>query len=242
VVITASLDAVLLDDEALHRSAVVANNAMNRERGLTGVNSYARDLGVNPLDALAGRSQGAWLDLCCGSGRALAEAARRGGGMTLIGVDLVDFFDPVALEQPGLTLITAAVDDWRPERKFDLITCVHGLHYVGDKLGVLARALRWLARDGLLVAHLDLASIRLTSGAPDAPLDEAVDAALPLARLLSAAGVCYDARRRILTCRGPRDLRLPYRYLGADDQAGPNFTGQPAVDSYYAPIPLPTPH
>ena len=28
-------------------------------------------------------------------------------------------------------------------------------------------------------------------------------------------------------------MNLPYRYLGADDQAGPNYTGQPAVDSYY---------
>ena len=25
---------------------------------------------------------------------------------------------------------------------------------------------------------------------------------------------------------------MPYRYLGADDRAGPNYTGQPAVDSY----------
>jgi hypothetical protein len=30
-------------------SAVVANCAMNRERQLTGVNSYARDLGFDPL-------------------------------------------------------------------------------------------------------------------------------------------------------------------------------------------------
>jgi hypothetical protein len=24
-----------------------------------------------------------------------------------------------------------------------------------------------------------------------------------------------------------------YHYVGADNQAGPNYTGQPAVDSYY---------
>ena len=34
---------------------------------------------------------------------------------------------------------------------------------------------------------------------------------------------------------GPVALSLPYRYLGADDRAGPNYTGQPAVVSYYAP-------
>jgi len=28
----------------------------------------------------------------------------------------------------------------------------------------------------------------------------------------------------------------PYRYLGADDRAGPNYTGQPAVDAHYEPL------
>jgi hypothetical protein len=67
--------AALLDDAALEASAVVANCAMNRERQLAGVNSYARELGFNPFDLLtsviAGGSEGdtrtaAWLDLCCG--------------------------------------------------------------------------------------------------------------------------------------------------------------------------------
>jgi len=31
----------------------------------------------------------------------------------------------------------------------------------------------------------------------------------------------------------PSTITLPYGYLGADDQAGPNYTGQAAVDSYY---------
>ncbi len=74
----------LLDDAALEASAVVANCAMNRERQLAGVNSYARELRFGPLDVLtaviAGRSDdnagtGAWLDLCCGTGRALIQAA-----------------------------------------------------------------------------------------------------------------------------------------------------------------------
>lgn len=32
---------------------MVANNTMNRERGLSGVNSYARELGRDPLETLA---------------------------------------------------------------------------------------------------------------------------------------------------------------------------------------------
>jgi hypothetical protein len=43
---------VLLDDETLSRSPVVANCAMNRERQLAGVNSYARELRFSPLDVI----------------------------------------------------------------------------------------------------------------------------------------------------------------------------------------------
>lgn len=222
----------LLDDAALERSSVVANNAMNRERGLDGVNSYARDLGLHPLDrlrpTLAEHGAAAWLDLCCGQGRALAEAAVQApDGLEMVGVDLVDHFDPGASALDGLTLVTASIAQWQPDRAFDLITCVHGLHYVGDKLGVLARVLTWLSPGGTFAAHLDLASIRLADGTPATRL---------VRRLLREAGIAYDARRRIVTRTGPVVLDLPLEYAGADDQAGPNYTGQPAVDSYYRPL------
>ncbi|WP_249037978.1 class I SAM-dependent methyltransferase [Actinoplanes italicus] len=202
----------LLDDSALHSSSVVANNAMNRERQLTGVNSYARVLGFDPVE----RAGNGWLDLCCGSGRALIQAAGRIDPARLTGVDLVDAFAPAP---PGLTLVAAPIETWTPGRAFDLITCVHGLHYVGDKLAVLARVLKWLAPAGTFVADLDLASIK--------------PGGRRLTALLKAAGVGYDGRRKRITCVGPRDLGLPYRYLGADDRAGPNYTGQPVVNSYY---------
>ncbi|GAA1896228.1 class I SAM-dependent methyltransferase [Asanoa iriomotensis] len=226
----------LLSDETLAGSAVVANSAMNRERQLAGPNSYTRDLGFNPLDRLLETADGpvAWLDLCCGQGRALlqagAEVTARGlaGRVELVGVDLVDYFDPVP---PGstVTLICAAAAAWQPERRFDLITVVHGLHYVGDKLGVLARAASWLTATGLLVADLDLTSIRRADGRP-------------LGRTLTArltdAGFTYDGRRRRITRVGRGELTLPYTFLGADDRAGPNYTGQPAVHSYYSPAAL----
>lgn len=50
--------AVLLSDAELERSGVVANCAMNRERQLAGVSSYARELGFSPLAFLAGRLAG----------------------------------------------------------------------------------------------------------------------------------------------------------------------------------------
>jgi SAM-dependent methyltransferase len=207
---------MLLDDRALLASAVVANNAMNRERQLAGVNSYARELGFNPADGLG---PGGWLDLCCGRGRALIQAAAQVSA-PLVGVDLVDAFDPAP---PTVTLICASVTTWATEQRFDLITCLHGLHYVGDKLAALTRAASWLTPAGRLVADLDLAAI-----------DTGEPTTRRLAARLRAAGFRYDARRRRISRTGPAVVELPYTYLGADDRAGPNYTGQPAVRSHYS--------
>jgi SAM-dependent methyltransferase len=232
------VDRLLLDEDTLAASAVVANCAMNRERQLAGANSYAQALGFNPVDRLRERLAASaaatpgWLDLCCGTGRALIQAAEqlaRDGcddRVSLVGVDLVEYFDPGPVPDPPLELCCAPVTSWLPERRFDLITCVHGLHYVGDKLATLTRAAGWLADDGLLVADLELDSIRLPDGRP---------AGRALHGALRQAGFTYDARRRRITCTGPPAAPLPYAYLGADDRAGPNYTRQPAVHSYYRP-------
>jgi SAM-dependent methyltransferase len=228
----------LLDDASLEASAVVANCAMNRERQLTGVNSYARELGFSPLDVLMARigeagdtGTAGWLDLCCGSGRALIQAACRlraaglSGRVTVTGVDLVDAFDPVPAPLPGLELICASAATWQPDRSYDLITCVHGLHYIGDKLALLTRAASWLTPHGRLTADLDLSAIDLGD-------DPAL--ARRLAARLRAAGFTGNPRRHQITCTGQRDVRLPYVYLGADNRAGPGYTGQPAIRSHYA--------
>src|ERR1700691_1302526 len=144
---------------------------MNRERQLAGPNSYTRELGFHPFhwlrrrQAESGRSTASWLDLCCGSGRALIQAAeqsRREGladQVSLIGIDLVDAFARAPAQDPALQLICADIASWTPDQRFDLITCVHGLHYVGDKLGVLTRAANWLTSGGLLITDFDLATV-----------------------------------------------------------------------------------
>lgn len=206
---------------------------MNRERSLSGSNGYGRELGLDIMAELTDRSARSapvrWLDLCCGSGRALAEAARlladrnMAGRVEIVGLDLVDHFvtGPVP---PLLRLVTGSVTEWVPDGRFDLITCVHGLHYVGDKLGALTRAAAWLAEDGLIAANFDAHSIRRADGAP---------AGRRLTAELRRQGFVYDAARRRISRHGGGEVRLSYRYLGADDRAGPNYTGQPAVDSFY---------
>ncbi|MET8833584.1 class I SAM-dependent methyltransferase [Micromonospora sp. NPDC004540] len=232
----------LLDDETLESSAVVANSAMNRERQLAGVNSYTRELGFNPLEWIMARTAQSlqttigWLDLCCGTGRCLLQAAdalARDGLdhlVTIVGVDLVDFFDRTPVPGTALQLSCASVTSWSPPRRFDLITCVHGLHYVGDKLAVLTRVAGWLTDDGRFSADLDLDSIRLADGRP---------AGRKLATALREAGFTVDTRRHRIGRNGPGIVSLPYTYLGADDRAGANYTGQPAVTSYYGESPVP---
>ena len=80
----------------------------------------------------------AWLDLCYGAGRALLQAAElcRAAGfghrVKLTGIDLVPIFEAIP---PGLGdpyLVPASAETWSTTEQYDLITGVHGLHYVGD--------------------------------------------------------------------------------------------------------------
>ncbi len=224
----------LLSDDKLERSAIVANCRMNRERDLTGSNGYSREVGFDPLDLLRGRTslgrRIAWLDLCCGTGKALIQAARicqaESIDIEIVGVDLVSLFHRPDPDLTHLRFVEASLRSWCPDRQFDLITCVHGLHYVGDKLGLIARAASWLGDDGLFAANLDLKNLKLADGRM---------AGRKVVSDLRRAGIDYDRRKRLLICRGRAGVSMPYQYLGADDGSGPNYTGQPAVDSYYQP-------
>jgi len=224
----------LLDNEALGLSGVVANSAMNRERVCVGKNSYARELSFDPIDFLKSRletrGRAAWLDLCCGRGRALIEAAERlapysfDSNLKLLGVDLVAMFDSFSPALSFIRLQESSVSSWRPNCLFDLITCVHGLHYVGDKLGLVQNAASWLKDDGVFLANLDPDNLKLPNGA---------DVGNKIIRDLRRIGFEYKARKHLIVCEGRKDFTLNYRYLGADDAAGPNYTGQAAVNSHY---------
>ncbi len=207
----------LLDETTLENTGVVANCRMNRERRL---DSYADELGFSITGFLSAHPDPAWLDLCCGSGRALVEAAGQIEG-NFYGVDLVDTF---TRPFQGVKFFEVPLRSWEPEVKFDLITCVHGIHYVGDKLGTLTRAGGWLKPEGRLVSHIDWANLAWEDGKV---------ASRGALRWLREQGWKYDRNRRLLSRTGPGP-RWPYPFLGADPNSGPNYTGQPAVRSYYS--------
>ncbi|MBW3600217.1 MAG: hypothetical protein KY475_23455 [Planctomycetes bacterium] len=80
--------------------------------------------------------------------------------------------------------------------------------------------------DGFFLGHLDLDNLKLTTrrwfGGE-------------LGKQFKRSGLTYDRGRRLILCRGRRHIEFPWTFAGADDAAGPNFTGQGAVDSYYSP-------
>jgi SAM-dependent methyltransferase len=218
------------DDQQLEQSPVVANCCMNRERDLSGTNGFDVEIGFQPLrfldDKVAASGKARWLDLCCGTGKALIQAAtiteRDGLPIEIVGVDLVGMF--AENHSRSLTLIEASLSTWNPAGAFDLITCIHGLHYIGDKLGLIARACSWLKYDGLFVANLDCGNLRLNPGGAIGRV---------FAKELRHAGVEYLPSKRLIWCDGHRELSLPFAYVGADDEAGPNYTKQPVINSYY---------
>ena len=67
-----------------------------------------------------------------------------------------------------LAPIEASLLTWSPKGNFDLITSIHGLHSIGDKLGLVARACSWRNHEGLFFAGHDFGNLRLNpSGSQD---------------------------------------------------------------------------
>ncbi|MVU78015.1 methyltransferase domain-containing protein [Nocardia sp. ET3-3] len=194
---------------------------MNRDRRLP---AYRRELGFDPVDWLLTRpGPQRWLDIGCGSAHALFEAAPAlSGKARIVGLDLVGYFGG----SPGddVELVTGSVLTWQPDEPVDLITSVHALHYVGDKLAALARMSSWLTADGRLAANFDASALRAADGSP-------------LGRRLTSAlrhnGFEYNPRTHRIARTGNALPHWDFRYAGADAHVGPNYTGQDAVASHY---------
>lgn len=224
----------LLTEEQLIWSPIVANNSMNRKRKASGVNSYEHELGLKLETYLNARLEQQecvkWLDMCCGEGNALLQYAGdafktgRQERIVLLGIDLVDHFQTVPPEINCLQFQTGSLVNWIGKEQYDLITCVHGLHYIGDKLKALVAGLKAVSSNGTLLANFDISSIKI----------EGDKKQVYLKKIFQEYHIKYDARKKLLYCEGTRKISLGLMYQGADDKAGPNYTGQGAVDSYYA--------
>lgn len=222
----------LINDRTLANSAIVANNRMNRQRKATGINSYEKDIQLNPIEFLENRVGQApirWLDLCCGEGNALIQAAtyfqnqQLNLNIQLEGIDLVNFFSNAhGIENLKLTMTN--LSDWQPTQQYDLITIVHGLHYLGDKIGLLKKAATALKTDGLLMGNLDLANLKLANQ----PNSDAY-----WKKYFKQEKIRYHSSTKLLKIEGTKKMQSTFEYIGANDQAGPNYTGMEVVDSFY---------
>jgi SAM-dependent methyltransferase len=230
-----SIPLQLLTDQQLESSPVVANNRMNRERALFGINSYQKELGLETLSLLqkraAAKQDVRWMDLCCGNGNALLQAAKTLHSTAtwphvyLEGLDLVGLFPPIPDGyRSQLRLQAGAVTDWQPSQPYDLVTCVHGIHYLGDKLGLIQKVLAHLKPNGLFAFNFDMHNFRDAQGQPMVAWWKGQ---------CNQSGWTYDARRHLLQIHGRQDWPQTWQYLGASDEAGPNYSGQAAVNSFY---------
>lgn len=190
---------------------------MNRTRGCTGKNSYQKDLSFDLMDFLRQRLIGnesvEWLDLCCGEGRALIETAAFFAGqetrenlpnnLRITRIDLAGMFRDYPAELIGLKFLELPIEDFEAARKFDLITCVHGLHYLGDKLSIIQKAASRLKEDGMLLANLELENLKLS---------EKKNSKRLFSDYLRKQGFEFDSRKRLLTLRGRRIFDLPLEF------------------------------
>ncbi|GAB2842287.1 class I SAM-dependent methyltransferase [Ferruginibacter profundus] len=224
----------LLPENKLVWSPVVVNSRMNRERNSSGINSYEQEFKFRPEEYLASKvkesGHASWLDLCCGHGNALIQTARyfeKYGNqdlVTLTGIDLVDTFQIIPPDITCIKFVAASLIDWIPGQTYDLITCVHGIHYLGDKLKVIETAISALHPDGLFVANIDLNNIVIQGKGAGSYLKDS----------FKKYGFVYNSRRKVLERIGHAEVKFDVKYLGADDNYGPNYTGQDSVTSYYS--------
>ena len=223
----------LIPEDKLIWSPIVANSRMNRERKASGVNSCEQEFGFKPenylLERIKQQSSVSWLDLCCGQGNALVQTAVyfHAHGLqdkvVLKGIDLLDAFTPVDDRLTCLQFQVTSLMGWQPDSTYDLITCSHGLHYLGDKFKVIQLAVGALTDTGLFIAHLDLNNIVVEGTTFQSYLNI----------LFKRQQLQYNKKKRLLQQVGSKTIDFSLFYKGADDQAGPNYTGQDAVTSYY---------
>ncbi|MFZ1527715.1 MAG: methyltransferase domain-containing protein [Ferruginibacter sp.] len=224
----------LLPEEKLIWSPIVANSRMNRERNASGINSYEQELGFKPELFLEEKikqcGKASWMDLCCGAGRALIQTEnhfrtiKMSKKVHLEGIDLLNSFSNHQKKESKIKFNVMPILDWQSKNEYNLITCIHGLHYIGDKLKIIELAVDRLTKDGLFIANIDLGNISVKNNKSTAYIKS----------LFLKNGFHYDGRKKMLKISGNKKVHFGLNYLGADDSLGPNYTGQDYVLSWYS--------
>ena len=142
----------------------------------------------------------------------------------LEGIDLVSYFSEYSAYEGILRLIQMNLENWTPNKKYDLVTIVHGLHYIGDKISLLEKVSNALNQDGKLLGNFSLENVRIQG---------VKDSEKMLRKIFKESGIVYNSRTKMIEITESISLSSKFKYLGADDQVGPNYTGQPVVDSVY---------
>lgn len=226
----------ILNRKQLESSSVVANSLMNRERVAFGINSYTKELKFNPFEFLKNRFENKqsayWLEICCGKGNAIIQIAHEFNkfkdqinNVLLVGVDLISFFSPIPDNIRFVKFIESSIFDYRTELKFDLITCVHGMHYLGDKLKIIEIVSNLLKSDGYFTCNLNTKDI----------IDQNGRCLFKKINLFfKDIGLNYNSRNKILINSGVLKIQSPFKYIGANDKIGTNYTGENSVQSIYS--------
>ena len=81
-----------------------------------------------------------------------------------------------------------------------------------------------LKPSGLFIANLDLSNIVING----------TDSKAFLRKIFREYNIGYDGKKRIVKHVGGAAINFNLKYLGADDEFGPNYTGQDSVTSYYS--------
>lgn len=81
-----------------------------------------------------------------------------------------------------------------------------------------------MVSDGRFSANLDAANRCLSESGKEQPR---------IVRFLCNEGFEYLPAKHLLKRTDYRELIITFKFGGADDSAGPNYTKQPVVNSYY---------
>ncbi|MEZ4687149.1 MAG: class I SAM-dependent methyltransferase [Bacteroidia bacterium] len=205
---------------------------MNRQRGLAGINSYEKELGFDIEQFLGSKmntkkgEEVRWLDICCGEGKALIDLGVRWkhGPLKLVGLTLQECSMRLrCFSNSFLTLHEGAIERFNPLERFDLVTV--SMAFIISETNLQHDRIRsFLTPGGSFWGNLSLENVRDEKGNIIASR---------LKKDWKESGWNYHGRRKLLEIPGKGTAPRSYPYLGADDQAGPNYTGQEAVNSYY---------